>query len=99
MTWERCTIVAARAVAGGPWTEKVLFSFSGTDGSSPFGRLLDANGTLYDRLSEFGGITLGCDLHLFHRIQRRIDHDNAFQRVAGFRAIQLERGAAEMLPV
>jgi uncharacterized repeat protein (TIGR03803 family) len=35
-------------VAGGPWTEKILFSFSGPDGSSPFGRLLlDASGTLY----------------------------------------------------
>ena len=41
-------------VAGDPWTEKVLFSFNGTDGSSPFGRLLDANGTLYGTTSGGG---------------------------------------------
>jgi len=36
------------AVVGGPWTEQVLFSFNGADGSSPAGRLLlDANGTLF----------------------------------------------------
>ena len=36
------------AVAGGRWTEKVIFSFDGTNGSSPSGRLLlDASGTLY----------------------------------------------------
>jgi uncharacterized repeat protein (TIGR03803 family) len=32
----------------GSWTEKVIFSFSGTDGSSPAGHLLlDASGTLF----------------------------------------------------
>src|SRR5258705_418885 len=42
-------------VPGGPWTETVLFSFNGTDGSSPFGRLLrDASGTLYGTTSGGG---------------------------------------------
>ena len=36
------------SAANGSWTEKVIFSFSGTDGSSPAGRLLlDASGTLF----------------------------------------------------
>jgi uncharacterized repeat protein (TIGR03803 family) len=40
---------------GGAWTEKVLFSFSGPDGSSPFGRLLlDKSGTLYGTTSGGG---------------------------------------------
>lgn len=52
-------------VAGGPWTEKVLFSFSGTDGSSPFGRLLlDANGTLYGTASGGGAGEAGAVFQL-----------------------------------
>jgi uncharacterized repeat protein (TIGR03803 family) len=40
---------------GGPWTETVLFSFSGPDGSSPFGRLLlDKSGALYGTTSGGG---------------------------------------------
>lgn len=42
-------------VVGGPWTEKVLFSFNGTNGSSPFGRLLlDASSKLYGTTSGGG---------------------------------------------
>jgi uncharacterized repeat protein (TIGR03803 family) len=40
---------------GAPWTETVLFSFSGPDGSSPFGRLLlDKSGALYGTTSGGG---------------------------------------------
>jgi uncharacterized repeat protein (TIGR03803 family) len=40
---------------GGTWTETVLFSFSGPDGSSPFGRLLlDKSGALYGTTSGGG---------------------------------------------
>jgi uncharacterized repeat protein (TIGR03803 family) len=36
------------AVAGGAWTETVIYSFSGTDGTLPIGRLvLDSSGALY----------------------------------------------------
>ena len=50
--------VSPPAVAGDPWTEQVIFSFSGSDGSSPFGRLLlDAKGLLYGTAS--GGSPAG----------------------------------------
>ena len=40
--------VSPPAVAGAPWTETILYSFSGPDGSSPAGRLLlDASGNLF----------------------------------------------------
>ncbi len=40
--------VSPPAVQGGPWTEKVLYSFNLTDGTLPAGRLLlGANGVLY----------------------------------------------------
>ncbi len=40
--------VSPPAVAGDPWIETVIFSFSGTDGTLPAGHLLlDASGTLY----------------------------------------------------
>ena len=40
--------VSPPAVKGDPWTEKVLFSFDGTNGTLPSGRLLlDASGTLF----------------------------------------------------
>lgn len=45
---------------GGPWTESVLFSFSGPDGSSPFGRLLlDKSGALYGTTSGGGASQAG----------------------------------------
>jgi uncharacterized repeat protein (TIGR03803 family) len=45
---------------GGPWTETVLFSFSGPDGSSPFGRLLlDRKGALYGTTSGGGASQAG----------------------------------------
>ena len=48
------------ALQGGPWTETVLFSFSGPDGSSPFGRLLlDKNGSLYGTTSGGGASQTG----------------------------------------
>jgi len=41
--------------SGGAWTESVLFSFSGPDGSSPFGRLLlDGDGLIYGTTSGGG---------------------------------------------
>jgi len=46
------------AVKGNPWTEKVIYSFNGTDGTLPSGRLLlDATGTLYGTAD--GGGTSG----------------------------------------
>ena len=40
--------VSPPAAVGNSWTETVIFSFSGTDGTLPAGRLLlDASGTLY----------------------------------------------------
>jgi uncharacterized repeat protein (TIGR03803 family) len=40
--------VSPPTVRGSPWTETVIFSFSGADGTLPSGRLLlDASGTLY----------------------------------------------------
>jgi uncharacterized repeat protein (TIGR03803 family) len=46
-------------MSGGKWTENVLFSFSGLDGSSPFGRLqFDGNGVLYGTTSG-GGASQG----------------------------------------
>jgi len=45
---------------GGPWTETVLFSFSGPDGSSPFGRLLlGKNGALFGTTSGGGALQAG----------------------------------------
>jgi uncharacterized repeat protein (TIGR03803 family) len=47
--------VSPPAVPGDPWTEKVLYSFRGPDGSSPGGRLLiDATGALYGTTSGGG---------------------------------------------
>jgi len=47
--------VSPPAVAGDPWTEQVVYSFSGPDGSSPFGRLLlGPNGVLYGTTSGGG---------------------------------------------
>jgi uncharacterized repeat protein (TIGR03803 family) len=46
-------------MSGGKWTENVLFSFSGLDGSSPVGRLqFDGNGVLYGTTSG-GGASQG----------------------------------------
>ncbi len=46
-------------MSGGKWTENVLFSFSGLDESSPFGRLqFDGNGVLYGTTSG-GGASQG----------------------------------------
>jgi len=43
---------------GSPWTESVLYSFSGPDGSSPNGGLIsDANGALYGTTSNGGAVT------------------------------------------
>jgi uncharacterized repeat protein (TIGR03803 family) len=40
--------ISPPAVAGGAWTETVLYSFNGIDGTLPIGRLvLDASGALY----------------------------------------------------
>lgn len=40
--------ISPPAVAGGAWTETVIYSFNGTDGTLPIGRLvLDASGALY----------------------------------------------------
>lgn len=40
--------VSPPATAGNPWTEQVIFSFNGTNGTLPAGRLLlDASGNLY----------------------------------------------------
>jgi len=40
--------VSPPTVAGNPWTDAVIFSFNGTNGTLPAGRLLlDANGALY----------------------------------------------------
>lgn len=47
-------------VSGGTWTESVLFSFSGPDGSSPFGRLqLDGDDVLYGTTSGGGAFQEG----------------------------------------
>jgi uncharacterized repeat protein (TIGR03803 family) len=52
-------------VFGGAWTEKILFSFSGPDGSSPFGRLLlDASGNLYGTASGGGAGEAGAVFEL-----------------------------------
>jgi len=43
---------------GSPWTESVLYSFSGPDGSFPNGGLIsDANGALYGTTSNGGAVT------------------------------------------
>lgn len=47
--------VSPPAAPGDPWTEKVLYSFHGADGSSPGGRLLlDSTGALYGTTSGGG---------------------------------------------
>ena len=47
-------------MSGGTWTESVLFSFSGPDGSSPFGRLqLDGDDVLYGTTSGGGALQEG----------------------------------------
>jgi len=46
--------------SSGAWTESVLFSFSGPDGSAPFGRLLlDGDGLLYGTTSGGGASLAG----------------------------------------
>jgi uncharacterized repeat protein (TIGR03803 family) len=51
----------APASAGGPWTERVLYSFTGLDdGATPNGGLVfDANGVLYGSAAEGGADTAG----------------------------------------
>ena len=47
--------------ANGSWTETVLFSFSGSDGSQPFGGLsFDAKGNLYGTAWEGGNFSGNC---------------------------------------
>jgi uncharacterized repeat protein (TIGR03803 family) len=47
-------------MSGGTWTESVLFSFGGPDGSSPFGRLqLDGDDVLYGTTSGGGASQAG----------------------------------------
>src|SRR4029077_20537210 len=50
-------------------------------------------------LSKFGIVILRGNFRLCNRLQSGIDHDNPQQWVLVIRAIQLERSAAEMLPV
>ena len=48
------------ATEGGTWTETVIFSFSGSDGTLPFGRLqFDQNGLLYGTTSGGGDLQAG----------------------------------------
>ena len=48
------------ATEGGAWTETVIFSFSGLDGTLPFGRLqFDQNGLLYGTTSGGGALQAG----------------------------------------
>jgi uncharacterized repeat protein (TIGR03803 family) len=52
--------VSPPVVPGDPWTEKVLYSFHGADGSSPGGRLLlDGSGALYGTSSGGGTRSAG----------------------------------------
>ncbi len=55
-----CGVVFELSEAGGIWTESVLHTFSGTDGSGPFGSLLaDAAGNLYGTTA-WGGNLSAC---------------------------------------
>ncbi len=51
------------------------------------------------RLAELGVVVLRCDFRLGDRLERRVDDDDAEDRVAVLGAVELIAGAAEMLAV
>ena len=55
------------ATEGGAWTETVIFSFSGPDGTLPFGRLqFDETGALYGTTTSGGSGQAGTVFKLTH---------------------------------
>jgi uncharacterized repeat protein (TIGR03803 family) len=43
----------------GTWTEKILYTFNGVDGSNPAGVVLDASGNIYGTIARSGGSSAG----------------------------------------